>query len=120
MSDPEDISTVTLKVSLADYPCVEETVDFQVSLSCPSDQICDLSGPFTPETLADVGCNGGDPLTLSGFSGLVGENSSTDDWYIEYGNYMLVKIQFYGDEQVTSGFEAFYEPYPPSKFSGWP
>ena len=33
---------------------------------------------------------------------------------------MLSKIQRYGDDSVTSGFEAFYEPYPPEKFSGWP
>ena len=93
MSDAEDLSTVTLKVSLADYPCVEETVDFQVSLSCPTDQICDFSGTFTPDTLAEVGCDGSDPQTLTGFSGLIGDNPETDDWYIEYGNYMLVKMK---------------------------
>ena len=126
LDDEEDIAIVTVHVTVTDNPCVAEPldycVDFIVGLSCPTDTICDFTGPFVPETLPEVGCFGGDggPQTLSGYTGVVGDNPGYDDWYIEYGNYMLTKIKLYGDSEVTSGFEAYFDAYPPSEFYGWP
>ena len=126
LEDEEDIAIVTVHVTVTGNPCVAEPldycVDFIVGLSCPTDTICDFTGPFVPETLPEVGCWGGDggPQTLSGYTGIVGDNPGYDDWYIEYGNYMLTKIKLYGDSEVTSGFEAYFDAYPPSEFSGWP
>ena len=120
LQDTEDTSVVTLKVSLDGNSCVEESVEFTVGLACPTDTICDFSGTFSPDTLPEVSCDAGDPETLAGFTGTIGDNPATDSWYIEYGNYMLTKIQRYGNTEVTSGFEAFYEAYPPGQFSGWP
>ena len=92
LSDPEDTTVVTLKVSLDGNPCVEESVFFTVSLACPTDTICDFSGAFNPVSLPEVSCDAGDPQTLAGFTGTVGDNPAIDNWYIEYGNYMLTKI----------------------------
>ena len=44
----------------------------------------------------------------------------TDNWFVDYIYYRLVKVIVYHDDSVTSGFKVFYEPQPAAEFTGWP
>ena len=68
-----------------------------------------------------IDCNGNGALFLgNGFESELGDNLMTDNWFVDYIYYRLVKVIVYHDDSVTSGFKVFYEPQPAAEFTGWP
>ena len=68
-----------------------------------------------------VDCNGNGPEThTGGFTASVGANQAQDEWFVDVGFYRLIKVILYHDSSVTSGFEVFFEPFPPEHFTNWP
>ena len=103
--DTPDTLTITIEV---DFYGTVTSGEIEVELYCETDTSCDSS--WRSPALESVGCDNGSPTYLENHSSTSYSFPENHEWFIDYRNYILTRVQMWKNNAMVSGFMLTYEP----------
>ena len=98
--------SITFTVTLNVNGVGTSSDELDVELVC----VTDCENVRVPATLDSVDCNGDGPNYLENIVGNSGDNPVVDEWYPQYKQYILTKVEMWKSWVHTTGFEMTFEP----------